>query len=290
MKYSVKAAAIATGVSESRLRTWERRYGVPKPARSGSGRRQYDESDIDVIRRMAALVDAGISASSAAAAALTEETSVPIPTAPEVNPAAARLAEAGTHFAEDEASRILEDAVATLGWEKALDDVFLSAMQLVGESWHDNTIASANEHFMTELVRSRIFREVSLTGVASRDAPSIVLACPEDERHDVGLLGLSLLLRRKGLRTYYLGADVPAADLLQALIQTKADALCLAVTLPHAAANAARAVRELIAARVSAKIFIGGPAISGDRTSTVAGIVLPSRLGDAARVIAEAIH
>ncbi|MCA9849313.1 MAG: MerR family transcriptional regulator, partial [Dehalococcoidia bacterium] len=34
MRYTVRAAARATGVTEGRLRTWERRYGIPKPGRS----------------------------------------------------------------------------------------------------------------------------------------------------------------------------------------------------------------------------------------------------------------
>ncbi|MBM3140053.1 MAG: MerR family transcriptional regulator, partial [Chloroflexi bacterium] len=69
MRYTVKAAARATGVSESRLRTWERRYGIPKPARSETGRRLYDDGDLRVIRRMAALVGAGLPAAQAAEAA-----------------------------------------------------------------------------------------------------------------------------------------------------------------------------------------------------------------------------
>ncbi|MBM4415144.1 MAG: MerR family transcriptional regulator [Chloroflexi bacterium] len=72
MRYTVQAASIVTGVSESRLRTWERRYGVPLPSRSESRRRWYEEADLVVARRMAALVAAGIPVSEAARGALTE--------------------------------------------------------------------------------------------------------------------------------------------------------------------------------------------------------------------------
>ncbi|MEI8360046.1 MAG: MerR family transcriptional regulator, partial [Deltaproteobacteria bacterium] len=68
MQYTVRAAALATGFSGDRIRTWERRYGVPSPARSSTGRRLYEESDLAIIRRMAALVDSGLSAVSAAKA------------------------------------------------------------------------------------------------------------------------------------------------------------------------------------------------------------------------------
>ncbi|MDA0366505.1 MAG: MerR family transcriptional regulator, partial [Chloroflexi bacterium] len=72
MQYTVKAAARATGVGESTLRTWERRYGVPSPGRSATGRRLYEEEDLRVIRRMAALVAAGLPAAQAADAARAE--------------------------------------------------------------------------------------------------------------------------------------------------------------------------------------------------------------------------
>lgn len=78
MSYSVRAAALATGVSGDRLRTWERRYGVPAPVRATNGRRLYDDGDLAVIRRMAMLVESGWSAVSAAAA-VREETALPAP-------------------------------------------------------------------------------------------------------------------------------------------------------------------------------------------------------------------
>jgi MerR family transcriptional regulator, light-induced transcriptional regulator len=59
VNYTVKAAARATGMSESRLRTWERRYGIPSPGRSATGRRRYNDDDLALIRRMAALVHVG---------------------------------------------------------------------------------------------------------------------------------------------------------------------------------------------------------------------------------------
>ena len=58
MKYSVQAAAKAAGVTQGRIRTWERRFGVPAPARSETGRRLYTEQEIELIRRMARLIDA----------------------------------------------------------------------------------------------------------------------------------------------------------------------------------------------------------------------------------------
>ena len=68
MEYNPKAAAAATGITESTLSSWERRYGLPKPKRSKSGRRLYTEADIAIIQRMALLLETGIAASQAARA------------------------------------------------------------------------------------------------------------------------------------------------------------------------------------------------------------------------------
>src|SRR3712207_6525636 len=48
--YTVKAAAERAGVTPELLRAWERRYGVPSPARSASGYRLYSEEDIRAVR------------------------------------------------------------------------------------------------------------------------------------------------------------------------------------------------------------------------------------------------
>ena len=67
MQYSIKAAAMATGVTAGCPRTWERRYGIPRPHRSASGHRKFSDDDQYVIRRMAALISAGMAAAAAAA-------------------------------------------------------------------------------------------------------------------------------------------------------------------------------------------------------------------------------
>jgi len=68
--YTIKQAAIRTGVNIPLLRAWERRYGIPFPSRTGSGYRLYDDAAIGAVQRMRALVDAGWAPSQAAQAVL----------------------------------------------------------------------------------------------------------------------------------------------------------------------------------------------------------------------------
>src|SRR3954447_19186638 len=66
--YTIKQAARLTGVSESSLRAWERRYGVIAPRRSETGYRLYDSESLAAVSRMRRLVEAGWTASEAARA------------------------------------------------------------------------------------------------------------------------------------------------------------------------------------------------------------------------------
>src|SRR5205807_628970 len=44
------AAAVMLGISPNTLRSWERRYGFPKPQRSAGGHRQYSLTEIEALR------------------------------------------------------------------------------------------------------------------------------------------------------------------------------------------------------------------------------------------------
>lgn len=65
-RFRIQVVSRLSGVPPATLRAWERRYGVPSPARTSSAYRLYDESDIVLIRRMRELVESGMAASDAA--------------------------------------------------------------------------------------------------------------------------------------------------------------------------------------------------------------------------------
>ena len=48
-----------TGLSKDTLRVWERRYGFPTPVRDAVGERQYDDLQLQRLRRIRRLLDAG---------------------------------------------------------------------------------------------------------------------------------------------------------------------------------------------------------------------------------------
>lgn len=292
MKYSVKAAAIATGVSESSLRTWERRYGVPAPDRSQSGRREYAEDDLALIRRMAALVKAGIPASEAADAVRREDaaTQEAPPPQTEEHPLVNELVEASLAYDEAQIAMVVEEALKA-GWSEALEQVLFPSLNRIGLYWGEGRVSCATEHFTTEIVRRELAAAISARPRALADAPGILLACPEAERHDLGLMAMALFLGQRGLRTFYLGADVPAHDLLIAIEKTRVNSVCLSATTASGLASLGRTARTVVAERAVRNLFFGGPALeSGNGDGNIPGIRLPRQLTAAADLIADALR
>ena len=289
MNYSVKAASVATGVAESRLRTWERRYGLPNPSRAPNGRRAYSEDDLRIIRRMAALVSAGVPAAEAANVARSDATQVPEREAPAArHPLVDEIVRGATAYDEGAIVTAVRSAQAEQGWAAALDDVVFPALRSIGQNWVDDVVVSANEHFATEVIRRELCAAISeLSDRLVSRSPTVLLACPEDERHDVGLLGLSLLLLERGARIIYLGADVPITDLARAVSDTRPDTVCISATLPVSVPSLRRSLRTLLSLPGTVHLFAGGPAMTS-AGHDIPAVLLPASLTAAADALIKA--
>lgn len=60
-----------TGVPVATLRTWESRYGVPRPRRQDGGHRRYDAADVVLVRDILRLRDSGLALGAAVTRAST---------------------------------------------------------------------------------------------------------------------------------------------------------------------------------------------------------------------------
>jgi methanogenic corrinoid protein MtbC1 len=288
MRYSVQAAGRATGISPWRIRTWERRYGVPTPERDSNGRRTYSEDDIQVLRRMAALTEGGLSAAHAAEAIRNEEPPAPQrPAATEPDPRVAAIAEAARSFDEIACVAAIRDASGSLDWAETVEHVLMPAMGLIGELWERGEVSLAVEHFASQLLRREMLAAVAALEEPSADRPLVLVACPEDEWHDLGATAFWLLLRQRGVRVVFLGADVPAEALVAAVKATRPDSVCLSGIAPTSAPMLAEAARHLLEARVSARVFVGGPALRLFPLDRVMAPRLPDQISAAIDVVSD---
>lgn len=199
-----------TGVSAHTLRAWEKRFGLLRPVRTSSGYRLYSAQDAARVTHMQELRQAGVSADQAASRVLAGERLEPDQRETEGSDPADLIESFVAHVAawdDAGAHAVLNRAFADRSVEEAVEQVVLPAMRAIGAGWADGTLSVAQEHFASALVRSRLM-PLALAWPAG-DGPLAVLACPPQERHDLGLLCFGVLLGRAGWRIRYLGADTP---------------------------------------------------------------------------------
>ena len=156
-RYRIRNVSQLSGVSTATLRAWERRYGVPSPARTASAYRLYSDADVALIKRMRDLVSSGVAAAEAARAVVLQggaAASAPI-TGEEVDPfglACERIVEATSRF-DPEALELAVSRTLTLGPAVTIFDRAIGpALRRIGDLWHEGTVTIAQEHLASQVL------------------------------------------------------------------------------------------------------------------------------------------
>ena len=204
-----------SGLSPERLRAWERRYGLLRPARSAGGTRLYSEEDLRRVELMQAHLAQGFAAAEAAAM-VDGPASAAASSAPAfaVATVVAELTAALDAFDEPAAQDVLDRALAVATLESVIGEVILPYLSEIGARWRRGEASIAQEHFASSILRGRLLGLARGWGLGI--GPVALLACVPGERHDLGLIAFGLALRDRGWRITYLGPDTPVGTVSEA--------------------------------------------------------------------------
>ena len=260
-RYRIQAVAELTGVPASTLRQWERRYGIPSPARTGAAYRLYGGDDIDDIRRMQALCASGLSPAEASrilrsearpvAAGVTAGpvsvaagpvaapvTAAPVAAAPalmddDLDPyqaARRRIMAAVERYDHDDlhemGRRLLYMGSAVAVFERVVAPV----MREVGERWHAGTLSVAQEHLVSEVL-GQLAQQLLPIVQPDESERVVLLACSRDELHTLPLYGIAFRLAQWRYRSVVLGARTPPEALAAAVAHIEPALVGLSLTM-----------------------------------------------------------
>jgi MerR family transcriptional regulator, light-induced transcriptional regulator len=294
-RHPIRVVARRTGLTPEVLRVWEKRYGLVTPARTGTGRRVYSDSDIERLRlvRHATLSGRRVGdvsrlsiESLEALAREDEEASRNLPQSPTPEPgdrgnrpsAGVRQSagpDAGTVAAlvEEcmEAVRDLDGprleatlnrALMSHGSLGFIEGVIAPLMRTVGELWEKGRLDAYSEHLATSIVRQTIAR-LLVWPPADSSAPLLVVTTPAGQRHELGAILAASTAQAEGWRVVYLGADLPARDIARAAEQVRALVVALSLVYPPDDPKLGAELSELRERLPKdTKIIAGGPVAS----------------------------
>ncbi len=218
-----------TSVPATTLRQWERRYGVPSPNRTASGYRMYSPLDMACIEFIKSHISDGIPVSRAAELWREAPNGQKLSLHSNAMPASQLVKAMVEATLEGDMARIekvLTQSHATMPVEDVVLEVIQPTLIEIGDRWHRGEITIAHEHQATSFVKGRMLQLFEMAG-SPRSGPVVVIACGPNEYHEIGALAIGIFLRRAGIRTHYLGANMPIVDLARFSREVRATAIML---------------------------------------------------------------
>jgi MerR family transcriptional regulator, light-induced transcriptional regulator len=263
MAYRIKSVAALTGLTTSTLRAWERRYNLLTPERSRGGYRLYTEDDVARLSRIKSLLDNGFKVSEAIALVEREApvlSRADVPTA-SLDNIRGELLDALLRMDRPQAGRVF-DRLASLTFERRLDEVLLPVVRDVGRRWAEGEANVAQEHFISSFVTEKLNGMLADLDAGPATGREAVFAGLPGEQHHIGLMAAAVHLALKGWRVTYVGPDLPLEDLHEALARRPPALLCTAMVRRYADGEREALIRQLRqAVPAQTAVIVGGSGV-----------------------------
>jgi len=265
MKYSISDLEKLSGVQSHTIRIWEQRYQALIPHRSAGNTRYYDDEHLKRLLNLVTLNHSGIKISQACA--LTDkEINVLIEksitesavTATEFEQYINQLLIYALAFDEQPFHKLLSDAITQHGMTTIYEQVIYPILNRAGLMWQQDKICPAQEHFLSNLIRQKLFTTIDGLPPAQADDATWLLFLPEDEGHDIGLLFAKYVLRNAGQKVIYLGSHVPLSALTTTINDNQIDHMLLFMTHARLVTDAQDYIDQLANQFESTRIHLAG--------------------------------
>jgi MerR family transcriptional regulator, light-induced transcriptional regulator len=260
-----------TGLSKDVLRVWERRYAFPRPERDRYGERLYPLVQVERLRSIKRLMDAGHRPGKLLA--MTE---------------AALDALSGQQFrsqrAEREGDRLqqilallranddlaLRQCMAQLMLKQGLQRFVLETLaplnREIGDAWIRGELQVFQEHVYTQVVQTSLRAAIGAIPLPG-SSPRVVLGTFPNEPHALGLLLVEALLVPEGAHCISLGPQTPIPEIAAAAIGFDAHVVALSFSSAYSGKQALAglaSLRELVPPHIA--IWVGGALFARLRT------------------------
>jgi methanogenic corrinoid protein MtbC1 len=270
---NIAALAHRTGVAPDTLRKWEQRYSILQPTRTAGGQRRYSERDVARVLWLSERLSEGYRIGEAAtllgaAGSMGEPAHSP---AELVRGILAAL----EHGDATDIGVYLDQAFALNSVEATLAKVVGPLLETVGDRWQAGKLNIAEEHLVSESVRSRLGHLLADTGGGLRGVA--VLACAPGERHELGLMMAAIALRGDGWNVVYLGSDTPAEAAVAMAERLGARVLGISIAAPERGAALEEALRD-VARPEGLELVVGGGGASAKLAKRLSASLAPRDL------------
>jgi MerR family transcriptional regulator, light-induced transcriptional regulator len=132
------------------------------------------------------------------------------------------------------ANKIIKENIKKgMSLKDAFKYIFIPFQKEIGRLCHLNQITVSHEHFCTDASQWIMSGLYEFMFTSEKNGFKLVSACINGELHEMGIRIVTDYFEINGWDTYYLGANMPANDLILTLIDKKPDILALSCTMTY---------------------------------------------------------
>lgn len=226
--FTIKDLENLSGIKAHTIRVWEQRYHFLSPQRSDTNIRYYSNDELQKLLNVALLNKYGFKISHIDKMS-EEEIAEKILSLSQVQAQQERVVnELIQHMTElriDLFEKILDEYIGIKGIEKTITQILFPFLERIGILWLTNHINPAQEHLVSNLIRQKLIVGIDQAKPAFHSDKTILLFLPEGEHHEMGLLFIHYLLKVRGAKVLYLGANIPLKDVVSVVELKNPDAI-----------------------------------------------------------------
>jgi methanogenic corrinoid protein MtbC1 len=155
--------------------------------------------------------------------------------------------------------KILSKCIMQMGFEDAVLKVLYPFFIRIGLMWQTGSVNPAQEHFISNLTRQKII--VAIDGVIPREisnAGKFILFLPDGELHELALLFMYYLIKKRGHKAIYLGQSIPLNDVSSVQDTFNADYVITYYTSSVSLKDLRKQVSDMSKVFSNVKILIAG--------------------------------
>ncbi|GGI26292.1 MerR family transcriptional regulator [Pedobacter mendelii] len=230
MIYSISDLEQLSGVQSHTIRIWEQRYNALKPMRSEGNTRFYDDKQLVRLLNIVSLNQTGLKISKICSLSeqdvdkLLEKEIQEIPRVAKFDYYVNQLLKFGLSYDEFSFELLLSACIEKFGIIELYKNIMYPILIRLGLMWRKDDICPAQEHFLSNIIRRKIFTAIdSLDLYHDSNDKTWLLFLPEDEEHDIGLMFAHYVLKVNNNKVIFLGTKVPLESIEKVLNDIKID-------------------------------------------------------------------
>jgi MerR family transcriptional regulator, light-induced transcriptional regulator len=213
--FTIKDLENLSGIKAHTIRIWEQRYSFLKPERTGTNIRFYSNDELKTVLNIALLNKYGYKISHIDKMTI-DEIKERLLSLNQVQAQQERivneLIESMIDLDIDKFEVILDNYIIARGIERSISQVIFPFLEKIGILWLTSHINPAQEHLVSNVIRQKLIVGIESVTSSINLNKTILLFLPEGEYHELGLLFLYYILKSRGAKVLYLGANVPIDD------------------------------------------------------------------------------